>query len=63
MVSTRSLLTTLAVLLSATTAAALPSYFPRVTVSQDHYEVLSMRANTAVNPSAVLATTCLDSKK
>jgi hypothetical protein len=45
-------------LLLAATASAIP--FPSVTVSQDHYEVLRLRASTTVDPTAVTGTTCGD---
>lgn len=34
--------------------------FPSVSVSQDHFEVLHLRASTTVNPDAVTGKTCLD---
>ncbi|TVY69005.1 hypothetical protein LSUE1_G006367 [Lachnellula suecica] len=47
----------IAILLAAA-AVAVP--FPSVTVSQDHYEVLRLRASTTVDPTAVTGTTCTD---
>ena len=36
---------------------------PRVMVRPAHLEILKIRASTAVNPAAVVATTCLDRTK
>ncbi|TDZ23690.1 hypothetical protein C8034_v012395 [Colletotrichum sidae] len=53
-------------LLAAAVALAAPvtrpshSKWPRFTVPQQHFEVLTMRAQTEVNPSAVLEATCID---
>ncbi|KAK3383786.1 hypothetical protein B0T24DRAFT_673619 [Lasiosphaeria ovina] len=52
-----------AVLALAGACLAMPSayhMFPRVMVPQTHYEVLSMRASTEVNPRAALDTRCID---
>jgi hypothetical protein len=62
MLSTTVLAQTLLVVLGATAALALPKNFPRVVVSQDHFEVLGMRATTEVNPAAVINIECLDRK-
>lgn len=50
--------TLLNVLLAATAVFAIP--FPSVGVSNDHFEVLAIRASTNVNPAAVTGTTCID---
>jgi hypothetical protein len=48
----------ISVILVASAAWAVP--FPSASVSQDHFEVLRLRASTTVNPNAVTGTTCLD---
>jgi hypothetical protein len=64
MVSAKSVvIRTMLVLLGATSTFALPKNFPRVAVSQDHYEVLGMRASTEVKPAAVLEVQCLNAKR
>ncbi|WYZ34600.1 hypothetical protein EsH8_I_000876 [Colletotrichum jinshuiense] len=48
-------------LLTATTALAAPVHkWPRFTVPQQHFEVLSMRSQAPVNTAAVLEVTCID---
>ncbi|KAL0939140.1 uncharacterized protein CTRU02_205750 [Colletotrichum truncatum] len=56
------LIHTFVLLLTATAALAAPAgrRWPRFTVPQQHFEVLGMRAQTEVNPSAVLEATCID---
>uniref|UniRef100_L2FEW2 Uncharacterized protein n=1 Tax=Colletotrichum fructicola (strain Nara gc5) TaxID=1213859 RepID=L2FEW2_COLFN len=54
---------TFVLLLTATAALAAPAqhrHWPRFTVPQQHFEVLGMRAQTEVNPAAVLEATCID---
>ncbi|KAK3337122.1 hypothetical protein B0T19DRAFT_411570 [Cercophora scortea] len=61
MLSTAFLLQLLLAL--ATICLAAPPYYhmqPRVVVPQTYYEVLKLRASTAVNPSAVTGITCID---
>ncbi|KAF6810308.1 hypothetical protein CSOJ01_06379 [Colletotrichum sojae] len=58
---TTMLIHTLVVLLTATSALAAPARkWPRFTVPQQHFEVLDMRSQADVNPTAVLETTCID---
>jgi len=45
---------------AAVSALAMPHGFPRVTVPQEHIEVLKLRAATAVNPAAIADTVCID---
>ncbi|WQF78068.1 hypothetical protein CDEST_03082 [Colletotrichum destructivum] len=58
------LVQTFLVLLAATTALAAPAgrnhKWPRFTVPQQHFEVLSMRSQEPVNPAAMLEATCID---
>ena len=57
-----SALVQLAVLATGIAARPMPFGHSPVAVSQDHFEVLSMRASTEVNPNAVTGTTCTDTK-
>ncbi|KAI0154749.1 hypothetical protein GGR57DRAFT_464922 [Xylariaceae sp. FL1272] len=50
---------TIFILASCLTAYASPVW-PRYTVSNDHFEVLAMRASTEINPAAVDEVTCID---
>lgn len=57
------LVRTFVLLITATAALAAPAahrHWPRFTVPQQHFEVLSMRAQAEVNPAAVLEATCID---
>lgn len=56
-----SVFQTLLLVAGATISLANPVW-PRYTVSQEHLEVLAMRASTTVNPDAVTNTVCIDSK-
>jgi len=50
-------------LLTATAALAAPAAsrkWPRYTVPQQHFEVLSMRSLEPVNPAAMVEATCID---
>ncbi|KAK1981450.1 hypothetical protein LZ30DRAFT_592703 [Colletotrichum cereale] len=50
-------------LLTATTTLAAPAgghRWPRFTVPQQHFEVLSMRSQEPVNPAAMVEATCID---
>lgn len=42
------------------TLAAPSQKYPRFTVPQSHFEVLSMRQSTPLNPRAITDTTCID---
>ncbi|KAI1266004.1 hypothetical protein F5Y18DRAFT_34637 [Xylariaceae sp. FL1019] len=46
--------------LASSLAAYASPVWPRYTVSNDHFEVLAMRASTEVNPAAVDDVTCID---
>jgi len=46
-------------LLLAISAAAMP-FLAAVTVPQEHFEVVRLRASTTVDPAAVTGTTCTD---
>ncbi|GJC83994.1 hypothetical protein ColTof4_07895 [Colletotrichum tofieldiae] len=59
-----TLIQTFVLLLTATAALAAPAgrhhKWPRFTVPQQHFEVLSMRSQEPVNPAAMLEATCID---
>ncbi|KAK1687638.1 hypothetical protein BDP55DRAFT_692685 [Colletotrichum godetiae] len=58
-----TLIQTLVLLLTATAALAAPAgrhNWPRFTVPQQHFEVLSMRMQEPVNPAAMVEATCID---
>lgn len=61
MVSSAILLTTM-LAFTGITARPMPHGHPHVAVRLEHFEVLHMRASTAVNPAAVVNTQCLNSK-
>ncbi|KAB5580035.1 hypothetical protein GE09DRAFT_423225 [Coniochaeta sp. 2T2.1] len=66
MLSPTALLTTLLLLTPLTLAAPTAQSYhlaPRVMVRPAHLEILKIRASTAVNPAAVVSTTCLDRTK
>lgn len=43
-----------------TLAAPSSQKYPRFTVPQSHFEVLSMRQSTPLNPRAITDTQCID---
>ncbi|KAK0745918.1 hypothetical protein B0T18DRAFT_324512 [Schizothecium vesticola] len=53
-------LTLTLLLLPLLTLAAPSRKYPRFTVPQSHFEVLSMRQSTPLNPRAITDTTCID---
>ncbi|KZL85190.1 hypothetical protein CI238_02993 [Colletotrichum incanum] len=59
-----TLIQTFVLLLTATAALAAPAgrnhKWPRFTVPQQHFEVLSMRSQEPVNPAAMVEATCID---
>ncbi|GKT41969.1 uncharacterized protein ColSpa_02150 [Colletotrichum spaethianum] len=57
-----TLIHTFVLLLTATAALAAPAghKWPRFTVPQQHFEVLSMRSQEPVNLAAVVEATCID---
>ncbi len=46
------------ILVAYASVCAVP--FPSASVSQDHFEVLRLRASTTINKDAVTGTTCVD---
>ncbi|KAJ3947887.1 uncharacterized protein N0V96_002124 [Colletotrichum fioriniae] len=59
-----TLIQTFVLLLTATAALAAPAgrhNWPRFTVPQQHFEVLSMRMQEPVNPAAMVEATCQNS--